>query len=237
MTVPDLPARQDGICYYIWTDAFFGDVSLGRMNQFVPQLILGEALDGSSGPPDFVPRFGTHHTWKFGAHYFFEIWNETTKQVDSHAAYGSMFDAFAGETLFTSFVQSEGKAGPVWTLTMGAVNDTRRVSTVVAAQPYMGLGRLWAKPTVSWAERNYSNVCINACWELYGATDRAHSPSSGSQYNISITREPGKRPHRGPFPWVTRWDEDEGAGSSCASSTIKVENTSEAQSVLWDVQV
>merc|ERR1712216_959074 len=43
MTVPQLPEKTDGICYYIWTDIFFGDMSLGRMNQFVPQLILGNA--------------------------------------------------------------------------------------------------------------------------------------------------------------------------------------------------
>ena len=53
MTVPELPQKIDGICYYIWTDIFFGDMSQGRMNQFVPQLILGNALDGSSGPPDY----------------------------------------------------------------------------------------------------------------------------------------------------------------------------------------
>jgi hypothetical protein len=71
MTVPQLPEKQDGICYYIWTDIFFGDMSYGRMNQFVPQLILGNALDGSSGAPDYKPKWGLHKTWSFGAHYFF----------------------------------------------------------------------------------------------------------------------------------------------------------------------
>ena len=33
MTVPALPAALDGITYYLWTDIFFGDMSLGRMNQ------------------------------------------------------------------------------------------------------------------------------------------------------------------------------------------------------------
>eukprot|EP00966_Prymnesium_polylepis_P080391 1862287-Prymnesium_polylepis.1 len=31
MTVPEPPARLDGITYYIWTDIFFGDQSQGRM--------------------------------------------------------------------------------------------------------------------------------------------------------------------------------------------------------------
>ena len=47
--------------------------------QFVPQLILGSALDSSSGPPEFHPAWHTHTEWAFGAHYFFETWNETTK--------------------------------------------------------------------------------------------------------------------------------------------------------------
>lgn len=45
-------------------------MSYGRMNQLVPQLILGNALDGSSGPPEYNPHYGTHLTWEFGAHYF-----------------------------------------------------------------------------------------------------------------------------------------------------------------------
>lgn len=71
MTVPEPPKSTAGICYYIWTDIFFGDMSQGRMNQFVPQLILGNALDSSSGPPLYMPKWGQHDTWQFGAHYFF----------------------------------------------------------------------------------------------------------------------------------------------------------------------
>ncbi len=51
------------------------------MNQFVPQLILGSALDGSSGPPAYTPHWGEHATWAFGAHYFFETFNETSGKV------------------------------------------------------------------------------------------------------------------------------------------------------------
>ena len=36
MTVPAMPEKLDGITYYIWTDIFFGDMSLGRMNQVTP---------------------------------------------------------------------------------------------------------------------------------------------------------------------------------------------------------
>ena len=92
MTVPEYPKNKSGICYYIWTDIFFGDVGNGRMNQFVPQLILGNALDGTSGPPDYTPHWGRHETYKFGAHYFFEHVN------GSGAAYGKLFDAYVGES-------------------------------------------------------------------------------------------------------------------------------------------
>ena len=140
MTVPGYPARLDGITYYLWTDVFFGDMSQGRMNQFVPQLILGEALDGSSGPPHFTPRFGNHSTWRFGAHYFFEYADAATGRLIPGAAYGELFPCAPGEVLFTRFEASEASGDRVWTLTMGVAGDFARTSRVVAAQPYMGLG-------------------------------------------------------------------------------------------------
>ena len=110
------------------------------MNQFVPQLILGNALDGTSGPPDYKPHFGHHDTYKFGAHYFFEHVN------GSGAAYGTLFPAYVGETLYTSFVQhpigADGDFG--WTLTMGAMNDSSRTSTVVADKPCKPTKSFWA---------------------------------------------------------------------------------------------
>jgi hypothetical protein len=239
MTVPALPRKSDGICYYIWTDIFFGDMSQGRMNQFVPQLILGNALDGSSGAPAYKPHWGEHKTWQFGAHYFFETASNASASaaLDGHAAYGEMFGAAAGETLFTSFRQSagarDGVDGPVWTLQMGVVGDASRLSTVVAAQPYMGLGAAWDEPTTSWAELNYTNMCVNACWELYGADDRDHLPSSGSAYDVRIERPAG----HASFPWVTQWDEDEGAGKSCASSAIKESHNDTVQRVQWDISL
>ena len=107
MSVPDYPEQQDGICYYIWTDVFFGDVGFGRMNQFVPQLILGNALSGSSGPPNYTPSWAVHDTWAFGAHYFFEIFNTSTNATDGHAAYGPLFPASPGETLYTTFTSTK----------------------------------------------------------------------------------------------------------------------------------
>lgn len=162
MTVPELPKEQDGICYYLWTDIFFGDMSYGRMNQFVPQLILGNALSGSTGPPLYNPLYGVYNTWHFGAHYFFEVYNATEGSVDAKAAYGKLFPANSGETLFTRFQASSGSAGPVWVLTMGVLGDHTRVSELRVDQPYMGLGAEWPVPSTSWSELNYTNVSYNS---------------------------------------------------------------------------
>ena len=172
-----------------------------------------------------------------GAHYFFEVLNATTGQRNSHAAYGQMFPAHAGETLYTSFEQSEHPSGNGevrWTLTMGALADSERVSTVVVDMPYMGLGASWEVPTTSWRELNYTKLCVNACWELYGAVDRDHLPSSGSSYDIKI--EQGKQ-GKPAFPWVTQWDEDEGAGRTCAQSAIDEFHTATTQHVRWKISV
>ena len=74
----------------------------------------------------------------------------------------------------------------------------------------MGIGKDWPVPTTSWAELNYTNMCVNSCWELYGAVDPAHLPGSGSKYDIMITTGNGAKKETKAFPWVTQWDEDEG---------------------------
>ena len=195
MTVPEYPTQFNGITYYLWTDIFVGDSAPnGRMNQLVPQLILGDALDGSSGPPDWIPSWGRHKKWKFASHYFFEIFNETSQEVEPHAAYGEFHPVKPGETLYTEFelsliggkTSSNAKEYPVWTLTMGVVGDTTRTSILKVPHPYMGLGTDWSNgPTTSWLEEPYHNMCINMCWEIYGGIDSAHLPSSGALYNVS----------------------------------------------------
>ena len=78
-----------------------------------------------------------------------------------------------GETLFTSFEAVATDSGPAWTLKMGAVNNSSRVSTLHVPRPYMGLGAAWSKPSTRWDAKNFSNMCINACWELYGVSPDA----------------------------------------------------------------
>jgi hypothetical protein len=196
MTVPELPLELDGVTHYLWTDVFFGDSAPnGRMNQLVPQLILGEALDGTTGPPNWTPTWTQHDTWTFAAHYFFEVFNRTSQNVQPHAAYGEFHSVDPGEELYTHFVLSTGSSStsergseqvPAWILTMGVVGDDTRTSTLQVKQPYMGLGRNWSDgPTASWLEEPYHNMCINICWEIYGGIDSNHLPSSGAVYKVS----------------------------------------------------
>ena len=42
--VPELPKKQDDICFYIYFNIFFRGKGHGTMNQFVPQLMLGNSL-------------------------------------------------------------------------------------------------------------------------------------------------------------------------------------------------
>lgn len=238
MTVPELPQAVDGITYYIWTDVFFGDASEGRMNQLVPQLILGSALDSSSGPPNYQPFWHRHETWAFGAHYFFETTDpDRGKDPVGRAAYGALHPTWAGEVLYTTFDLLPGGDGmdsqsPKWVLTMGVEGDDSRISRLEVHRPYMGMGERWEKPTTSWLEPSYRNMCINACWELYGADDPAHLPSSGAHYDLTILQPESVA---GYYDF-TSWEQDEGNGY-CPSTVVKESHSFSNQTVGIDISV
>merc|ERR1719272_2621966 len=182
MNVPGYPKKMDGITYFIYFNIFFSGKGHGRMNQFVPQLMLGNPLCNSSGPPDYKPQWQNHRSWVFGSQYFMEINNtKTNKTAEGHAATGDLFPAKQGEMIFTKFELSEKW---VWTLSMGVVGDPTRVSTVVADKPFMGLV---SEDMTSWSEPEYNKCNVNSCWELYGVTDEDHFPSTGSHYDMRIT--------------------------------------------------
>lgn len=213
---------------------------LGYMNQFVPQLILGEALDGSSDFPNYQPRWGHHKTWMFGAHYFFQVYtNELRTEYEAHAAYGELYPASPGEMLYTQLNAAGPLEAPVWTLTMGVVGDSTRVSTIVVPQPYMGLGAKWKTPSISWAEANYTNMSSHSCWELYGANDLARFPSTGTSYTVTIF--PADTAPTSPFPWDSEWHsgghEGPGTQSPCGTGTVSEEHSSEFQRVTWQIGV
>jgi hypothetical protein len=225
---------------------FFGDKSFGRMNQLVPQLLLGSVLDASSGPPEYTPLWHKHDTWMFGAHYFFEILNISTMTTDAHASYGDLYPTFPGETIATTFELSTGtdegahhhnkdgstgKSTPMWILTMSVLGDTSRTSILKVDMPYMEMGQEWSDPTESWLEPTYRNVCINACWELYGAYSASHLPSSGATYNLTI-QQPDQLI---PYEFATS-EEDEENGH-CPSCRVEERHTITTQNVDISISV
>ena len=99
--VPALPTDIAN-CYYIyynidWQPA--GPPSVKQaMNQFVPQLMLGEALDDSSNAPHYLPRWHNHKTWVFGAQYFFALVNHSSpSNWTGHTATGELIHVKPGD--------------------------------------------------------------------------------------------------------------------------------------------
>jgi hypothetical protein len=167
MTTPGLPANASAIAegtYFIYTNIYFFDKpkppsgSYGVMNQFVPQLMLGNPLSGSSNWPYFLPSWSQEATWVFASQYFMELFNATSGQVEAKAAAGEKFNVVAGETLWTSFARA-GAPGFGWSLSMGVKGDASRTSVVLAPQPYMGLIPAF---TASWDEPVYAKACVRA---------------------------------------------------------------------------
>lgn len=225
--VPEMPRKLDGITYYIYFNIFFdGTKPHGLMNQFVSQLILGEALDGSTGPPLYRAKFGSHASWAFGSHYFFDIVNATSDASEAHAAYGALHPARAGEVLWTRYELDEDF---VWHLTMGVKGDPSRTSALAVPKPYMGL---LPDEGASWREAHFSTVHVNSCWELYGMRDREHYPGSASRYDMRVTQ-----PSPGAFPWEPRWTEIEQPHCGAAGPLSKIVETHNhsQQAVFWDV--
>ena len=136
-------------------------------NRFVNQLMLGQPLYGSTGPPAYDPLWMPVHTWIFAAQYFMEIYNGTAK-----AAAGPWFNCSAGDILWTSYALDESW---VWNLGMGVVGDPSRTSTLVVERPFMGL---LPSETTSWKEPAYSVAHFNGCWELYGVATCPGYPSA-----------------------------------------------------------
>ena len=223
--VPAMPKKIDGICFYIYFNIFFSGKGHGKMNQFVPQLMLGNSLTASSGPPDYKPIWVEHASWVFSSQYFMEINNtKTGNAAEGHAATGDAYPAKEGEKVWTRFSLSDDY---VWTLGMGVVGDPNRTSTVVSEKPFMGLVE---EDTASWKEPEYNMCNVNTCWELYGVTDEDHFPSTGSRYDISISS--GEKPF--PAPWLTKWNPLLENGY-CANCSMSETHNATAQHVVWTV--
>eukprot|EP01061_Rhynchopus_euleeides_P011269 TRINITY_DN20840_c1_g3_i1.p1 TRINITY_DN20840_c1_g3~~TRINITY_DN20840_c1_g3_i1.p1 ORF type:complete len:310 (+),score=93.77 TRINITY_DN20840_c1_g3_i1:61-930(+) len=205
MKVPGLPENvSTATTDYLYFNIFFDPgVPNGIYNQFVPQLMLGDVLDSTSGPPVYWPEFHMHHTWVFGAQYYMSIYN-ATNQSTGHAATGPTFACEEGEVLFTNF---QLDSDFVWTLTMGVKGDDTRLSTLRVEKPYMGLldDRPGGNSTAPrWSDVPLSTVHVNSCWEMYNVQDREHYPSTGTFYDMWVDT-----PKPDSIAWQTNWTEIE----------------------------
>ena len=93
------------------------------MNQFVPQLMLGNPCCNSTNAPLYQPQFTCPTAkWIIASQYFFEIKNTVTGNTEPHAATGDIFEVEVGEEIFTTFKMD---AKGVWTLQIGVKGDDR----------------------------------------------------------------------------------------------------------------
>ena len=214
---------------YIYFNIFFPNYQpRGAVyNQFVPQLVLGNALTGSSGAPHFAPSWGNYSAWFFSAQYFFALNASGRPEPSLHAATGPIFPTSAGEVLWTRMAFDV--AALSWRLSMGVVGDASRTSAVDVPKPFMGL----LDPAASWADGAYEKVHVNSCWELYGIQSPANWPSSGSKFNMQVgAAQPGA------IPWQADWSN--GCGLNCPGKpnnvTWREAHNDTAQAVEWEVR-
>jgi len=89
--VPPLPEYFDteSMTYYDYFNIYFDGAYQpkgGKFNQFVPQLMLGNALAQSTGPPKYDPIWVQLDSWHFGAQYFMGIYKNQSYNVDNPTA-------------------------------------------------------------------------------------------------------------------------------------------------------
>jgi hypothetical protein len=188
--VPALPKSFDvtDTTYYDYINIFWRqNVYPGYMNQFVPQLMLGNALATSTNHPDYKPQWIKLNSWHVGAQYFMAICTDDDNHANKtgcdnwsgRAATGELIAVEPGEGVFTKFElvhvspSSSQPSAPVeWHLTMGVVGDPYRVSKVVVPRPFMGL----VANTTSWMEEIYDMVYVGSCLENYGMERQENYP-------------------------------------------------------------
>ncbi|KAL3916660.1 MAG: hypothetical protein SGILL_005075 [Bacillariaceae sp.] len=187
--VPELPESFDvtQTTYYDYINIFWRqNIYPGYMNQFVPQLMLGNALANSSNHPLYEPQWIKLESYHISAQYFMAICQDDDDEslTDNHtnkkkcdkwsgrAATGELIAVEPGEGIFTRFELVGPQESAMWELTMGVIGDPMRVSRVYVPRPFMGL----VKNTTSWMEEIYDMVYVGSCLENYGMEAQGNYP-------------------------------------------------------------
>lgn len=201
--VPPLPSEFDttDMTYYDYLNIFWrSNPPGGYMNQFVPQLMLGNALANSTNAPHFKPLWIKLPSWHVGAQYFMGLCpNTTTSDCKDNwiprAVTGRLVPVKPGEVVETSFSLEkveqhccDEKIKFVWTLRIGVVGGgSNRQSVVVSDRPFMGL----VNSTFSWGESTYEHIYVGSCLENYGMQSPANYPSKW-QIDVKVVDAPGR---------------------------------------------
>eukprot|EP01052_Picozoa_sp_SAG31_P057818 SAG31_NODE_17323_length_675_cov_0.890625_1_plen_212_part_01 len=199
------------------------------MNQFVPQLELGEALCGSTGAAGGYQTGACSivdplRRWVIQSQYFFGVLNHSGVPDPSgvswtgHAVTGETIPVFPGETVVTNFTQLEngtwllqysvdvntpGPGGPI--AGRGSV-----MSVVQVDHPYMN-------PELDWLHSDFNHTLAGACNEVYNLQPRAGDVARPLEMNISIID--GAPSNDGE--WMVDWQVNEGL-PQCASGFANI---------------
>ena len=210
--------------YYDYFNIFFDRAYAppgAKFNQFVPQLMLGTAPP-TRGAASYTPQWPLT-SWHFGAQYFMlRRRRPTTPTRERRAATGALHAVAPGEAVRTTFAPPTARR----TLRMAVDGDASRVSTVVAAQPFMGL----LNTTSSW--REYNATTVGSCWENHGMVDASSYPPSWHEVHAINATAPGA--------FWSEWETSQGgtcpsAPRASVASAVSMDGTS--QSATWDITV
>jgi len=196
--VPELPVKFEtaSMTYYDYLNIFWRDNPKGGfMNQFVPQLMLGNPLANSTNAPDYKPIWIEMNSWHIGAQYFMGLCGESSdcKKWIPKAATGRLVAVEPGEVVETSFSLKEvthccKETQLVWTLHIGVVGGgPDRQSIVVSDRPFMGL----LNSTFSWGESTYDNIYVGSCLENYNMQIPDNYPTRW-QIDVAVVDAPGR---------------------------------------------
>ncbi|CAB9496806.1 expressed unknown protein [Seminavis robusta] len=244
--VPPLPKSYNSqtMTYYDYFNIFWRQQPKGGfMNQFVPQLMLGNVLANSSNYPDYEPKWLVLDEWHIGAQYFFALPCNTTSEVapsdqnasvkrkpcwKPKAATGKLIPVKPGELVETTFtlVQVTNVDDWEWHLQMGVVGaHPNRWSLVVSRVPFMGLVK-----NTKWQDDNYQNVTVGSCLENYNMYVANNYPSTW-QISMDVIAPAGESRR-------VSWDDWRLAGDEHCSwqpkTTLASVDGSSWQRVIWN---
>lgn len=199
--VPSLPAKfnTNTMTYYDYLNVFWRtNPKGGYMNQFVPQLMLGNALANSTNAPFYKPIWIKMSSWHVGAQYFMGLCGASSDCSNNNwipkAATGELVAVTPGEVVETSFELKEeqgcckNSTRYVWELRIGVVGGgPQRQSIVIADRPFMGL----LNSTTSWGEAIYDDVYVGSCLENYNMQSAASYPPKW-EIDVTVKDAPGR---------------------------------------------